>query len=91
MHPLRLKLAMKIGGEYGLRSIARRHWQRLATETRLNADELLTHIEAKLAVMPDSILATRQRVRGEGLTHPIIDRLSEKLHARVKECRRLLR
>jgi serine/threonine-protein kinase HipA len=91
MHPLRLKLAMKIGGEYGLRSIARRHWQRLATETRLNPDELLTHIEAKLAVMPDSILATRQRVRGEGLTHPIIDRLSEKLHARVKECRRLLR
>jgi serine/threonine-protein kinase HipA len=34
-----LKLAMKIGGEYRLRNIAARHWQRLASEAHQNPGE----------------------------------------------------
>jgi hypothetical protein len=32
MNVLRLRLAMKIGGEYSLRVIGRRHWERLARD-----------------------------------------------------------
>jgi serine/threonine-protein kinase HipA len=91
MHPLRLKLAMKIGGEYALRNISARHWQRLALETHLNADEVLANVRASAEAMPDHLSATRKRMKAEGLTHTIINRLSEKILARAKECRRLLK
>jgi hypothetical protein len=38
MRPIGLKLAMKIGGEYGLRNIAAKHWQRLAGEAVFDFD-----------------------------------------------------
>jgi serine/threonine-protein kinase HipA len=91
MHPPRLKLAMKIGGEYGLRNIGARHWQRLALETHLNPDEALANVRASAEAMPDHLSTTRKLVQAEGLTHPIINRLSEKILARAKECRRLLK
>jgi serine/threonine-protein kinase HipA len=91
MRPIGLKLAMKIGGEYGLRNIAARHWQRLATEAHQNPDELLANLRTTAEAMPDRVLRTQKRAKNDGLRHAIIDRLSERLIARAKECRRLLK
>jgi len=90
MHPLRLRLAMKIGGEYGLRSISRRHWERLASETHLPADEVLAGLRTMTAAMPERVAATQQGVQAEGLVHPLLGRLVEQLLARAKECRERL-
>jgi serine/threonine-protein kinase HipA len=86
MRPIGLKLAMKIGGEYRLRNIAARQWKKLALETHLNPDELLASLRAMAKHMPDDVAAVRKRSRDEGLAHEIIDRLSERLIARAKEC-----
>jgi len=91
MRPIGLKLAMKIGGEYSLRNIAARHWRRLATEVRQNPEELLATLRATAEVMPDRVSNVRQRAERDGLVHPIVARLSEKLIARARECSRLLK
>jgi serine/threonine-protein kinase HipA len=91
MRPIGLKLAMKIGGEYRLRNIAARHWRRLATEVRQNPEELLGKLRVTAEAMPDHVLQIQQLAKGDGLVHPVVDRLSEKLIARAKECGRLLK
>jgi serine/threonine-protein kinase HipA len=91
VRPIGLKLAMKIGGEYGLRKIAARHWQRLAIEAHQNPDEVLANLRAAAEAMPDRVLAIQKRAKSGGLVHTIIDRLSEKLIARANECRRLFK
>jgi len=90
MRPIGLKLAMKIGGEYALRNIAARHWQRLATEAHQNPEEVLANLRKAAKTMPDHVTAIQKRVSGQGFVHPIIARLSENLIARAKECQRLL-
>jgi serine/threonine-protein kinase HipA len=91
MRPIGLKLAMKIGGEYALRNISARHWRRLAAEAHLNPDELLTNLRATARSMPDHVVTIRKRLQREGLVHPILDRLSERLIARARACQRLLK
>ncbi|PYU18198.1 MAG: type II toxin-antitoxin system HipA family toxin [Acidobacteria bacterium] len=91
MHPIGLKLAMKIGGEYGLRNIAARQWRKLAVEAHQNPEEVLANLRATAEAMPDRVLTVQQRVEREGLTHEILGRLSDRLIARAKECQHLLR
>ena len=38
------KLAMKVGGEYKIREVGVRQWQKLAREVRLDADALIAHL-----------------------------------------------
>ncbi len=49
----KVKLAMKIGGEYRLRNIGLRHWQKLATALRLDDAELIDRIRAMVQALPD--------------------------------------
>jgi serine/threonine-protein kinase HipA len=91
MRPIGLRLAMKIGGEYSLRNIAARHWRRLATEVRHNPEELLRTLRRTAEAMPDHVSNVQRLAQRDGLAHPIVDRLSERLIARARECSRLLR
>jgi serine/threonine-protein kinase HipA len=90
MRPIGLKLAMKIGGEYGLRNIAARHWRRFAAEAHQNPDDVSANLRATAGAMPDHVSAIQKKAKNDGLAHPIVDRLSEKLIDRAKECQRLL-
>ena len=91
MHPARLKLAMKIGGEYGLRTIGRRHWERLANELGRSPAELIERVQAATESFPELAAETRRRVATEGIRHPILGRLSETLTAWAAKCRVALR
>jgi serine/threonine-protein kinase HipA len=84
------KLAMKVGGEYQLLLIGLRHWQKLAREVRIDADELIQRLNAMASQLPDEISDARKRAGGEGLDQAIVDRLAARLTKRAAECRRLL-
>ncbi len=86
----KVKLAMKIGGEYKLTQIGLREWQKFAREVRVDADELLERLMAMAKQLPDEVSAARTRAREEGLNSVIIERLATQLVARAGECRRLL-
>lgn len=91
MRPIGLKLAMKVGGEYALRNIALRHWGRLAAEAHLNPDELLANLRATAQAMPDHVVTIREHSMHQGLAHPILDQLAERLIARARACQQLLK
>jgi serine/threonine-protein kinase HipA len=86
----KMKLAMKIGGEYKLAQIGLRQWQKFAREVRIDADKLVDGLITMAKQLPDEANAARARARDEGLTNVLIDRLAEQLAARAGECRRLL-
>jgi serine/threonine-protein kinase HipA len=86
----KLKLAMKIGGEYRLRRIGLHQWQKFAREARVNIDELMENLDYMIKYLPDEANAARARALDEGLKNKIIDRLAARLIERAGECKRAL-
>lgn len=86
----KVKLAMKIGGEYKLSNIGLREWQKFAREVRVNTDELVERLTAMAKQLPDEISVARTKARKEGLKSVIIERLAAQLVARAGACRRRL-
>jgi serine/threonine-protein kinase HipA len=86
----KLKLAMKVGGEYRLGLVGLRQWQTFARETLLNADELIARLTSMAKQLPDQAEDARKRARTEGLSKAIIDRLAMRLIERAGQCERML-
>lgn len=87
----KIKLAMKISGEYKLSSIGLRQWQKFARETRVEADELTARLISMAERLPDMVSGLQVQAQMEGLDHAITGRLAEKLIARARDCERVLR
>ena len=86
----KVKLAMKIGGEYKLSLIGLRQWQKFAREVRMEADELVELLASMAKQLPDEVNAARTRAREEGLNATIVERLATQLIERAGECGRSL-
>jgi len=86
----KVKLSMKVGGEYRLLQVGIRQWQKLAQEVRVDAEELIEHMRSMAEQLPDEIATICARAHNEGLNLPIIDRLAAKLSERAGACRRAL-
>lgn len=87
--PLKLRLAMSIGGEYRLERIFMPQWRRLAADCRLDADTLVARIGEMAGALPDLLSDEVRRARSTGLNHPVIGRMMEVLTARAHRCQRL--
>lgn len=88
--PMKLKLAMKLGGKYRLRDIYARQWTKLATEIRLKEDDILDRVSTIAQNLPEAVSTTQNELTGDELKHPVIDRLAERLNARAEDCLRKL-
>jgi serine/threonine-protein kinase HipA len=84
------KLAMKIGGEYRLRNIGSRNWQKFAVELRLDGAELSKRIEDMAVSLSDHTTEIEKELESEGLSHVTIGRLAARVRIRAVSCRRLL-
>ena len=80
------KLAMKIGGEYRLRNITLRHWHRLAADVHVDRDVLIDRIRTMAAGFPDLVATIQKQVEAQGLAHPTISALTQRLKSRAKLC-----
>jgi serine/threonine-protein kinase HipA len=87
----RVKLSMKLGGEYRLRNIRLYHWRKLAEELHVNPDALIQRVDDFARQLADHIPDIRRRMTEEGLAHPIIPRLADALTTRAASCRDTLR
>ena len=87
----RVKLSMKLGGEYRLRNISLYHWRRLAQELHVDPDATIQRVDDFARHLADHVPDIRRRMTEEGLTHPIIARLADALTARAAACRAILR
>jgi serine/threonine-protein kinase HipA len=86
----KMKLAMKVGGEYKLSLIGLRQWQKFAREMRIDTDALVERLAAMAERLPDEVNAARAGARSEGLDAPIIERLAKELIERANACRKSL-
>jgi serine/threonine-protein kinase HipA len=83
--PQKMKLAMKIGSKYGVEEIVLRHWRDWAKEAKVDPDALVARIADMAARFPDALDRTRAKMRDQGLVHPVIDRLHERLLQRAEQ------
>ena len=86
----RVKLSMKLGGEYRLQNIRLHHWRRLAEELRLGPDKVIHRTSDFARQLVDHVPDIRRRMASEGLAHPIIARLADQLTARAATCLAIL-
>jgi serine/threonine-protein kinase HipA len=85
----RLKLAMKVGGEYGVEAIAGRHWRRLALAADLDEDALIARIDDLADRTPAAFAAAADPDLGDGRgDRPA--RLVDRVTTRAKQCRESL-
>jgi serine/threonine-protein kinase HipA len=84
-----LKLAMKIDKTYQLDEVMPRHWERCASSAKVSAEYTMTAIRDQVAVMPDMVSDCAVKVRAEGLSHEIIDRLVDTIAGRAEGLSRI--
>jgi serine/threonine-protein kinase HipA len=86
----KMKLAMKVDGEYKLSLIGLRQWQKFAREMRIDTDALVERFAAMAERFPDQVNVARASARSAGLDAPIIERLAKELIERADACRKSL-
>ena len=86
----RLRMAMRIGSEYRIRNIVRRHWEELAGELSLDADATVEQVLAMAAEMPARLAHVRDRAIAEGLDPAVVEKLAELLFGHIARCQRAL-
>jgi serine/threonine-protein kinase HipA len=84
------KLAMKIGGEYRLRNIGLGRWRKFATDTRANEESIVARLRSMAAQFPGLTETVEKQVEAQGLNHPVITALAQKLKSRAKSCQKVL-
>ncbi|QOZ66550.1 type II toxin-antitoxin system HipA family toxin [Bradyrhizobium arachidis] len=89
--PRKVKLAMKVGGEYKLDQIGLRQWQKFSRETRADADVVTATLISMAGQIPDLVNDTRARAQKEGLENAVIERLAAALTKRAQDCERVLK
>jgi serine/threonine-protein kinase HipA len=91
MYPPKLRLAMRVGGEYRVQGVIGRHWRRFADQNGLDADPLLAKIDDLAARAPDAFSAAARDPEIVQLASDLPERLVERVSARAAKCRKDLR
>jgi serine/threonine-protein kinase HipA len=91
MYLPRLRMAMKIGGEYGLEAAAVRHWRRFATENLLDVDELVARIDGLAERVPDAFASAAKDKDVRGLKSRLPASVVDRVAVRAAKCRKSLR
>lgn len=86
----KVRLAMRIGGEYRLRQIGPHQWRKLAKDVRIDAEQVIARLRIMADQLPDEAASARARAHKEGLDNGIIDRLAAELINRAASCRKAL-
>ncbi|MFL5541484.1 MAG: hypothetical protein ACJ8J0_21030, partial [Longimicrobiaceae bacterium] len=84
-------LAMPIGGEYRMRSIERRHWERLADSIGADRDALVELVADVVERIPDTLHEVCSEATDQGFGHPVLLRLQQEVEKHVSACRSALR
>jgi len=86
----RAKLAMRVDREYLIWKLRRRHWEGLAIRCGLDPGPVVERTIEVLEAVPGAARDAAGRLKGEGLSEEIIDRLEERITSRSDECLGLL-
>ena len=86
----KIKLSMKIGGEYRIQDIHLPEWQKLARDVRLDSDALIGRIADMARRIPDELTKIQSDTKKQGLDQPIIQKLITRIADRATQCLNML-
>lgn len=78
-------LAMRIGREYRIRRIERRHWERLGEEMGLGAD-VVDRVRQVVRAVPERMEEACAAARAAGIIHPVADVLRDAIRRNAAAC-----
>lgn len=87
----RAKLAMSIGGEYRMRFVERRHWERLADSIGADREALVGIVADVVERIPGTLREACTEASDQGLFHPVLDRLQQEVRKHAAACLAALR
>ena len=87
----RVKLAMAIGGEYRMRFIERRNWERLADAIGAERGALVELVHDVVERIPATLREVCSEAADHGLSHPVLGRLQEEVEKHAASCQAALR
>lgn len=90
MYLPKLRLAMRIGGEYRVARLAGRHWRRLASAIGLDADAVVARVDDLAARLPDALAAAGASEPVRVLASPLPARLLDRVAHHASACRAAL-
>jgi len=90
IHPKKLKLAMKLGGEYRLKAHNTRTWLKEATELGLDIDEVRTRVRMLTTAAPQAFSDAAAERDVKSLRSSLPSRLVDAVAHRSAECERLV-
>jgi len=86
--PRKAKMAMKVGDEYRLYYIGFNEWRKLAADIKIDPDAVIDRVRSMATRLPDALRDEVSRAQADGITHPVIalleDRLSKRANALAK-------
>ncbi|WP_420127853.1 type II toxin-antitoxin system HipA family toxin [Longimicrobium sp.] len=78
-------LALRVGGEYRLVKIGRRHWERLVREMGLGTDAM-DRVHDVVDAVPDRMEEVCAAARAEGINHPVVETLEKAVRQQAAAC-----
>jgi serine/threonine-protein kinase HipA len=87
----RVKLAMSIGGEYRMRFIERRNWERFADAIGVDRGEVVDLVGDVVERTPPTLRESCDEAADDGLAHPVLARLQQEVAKHVSACQAALR
>ena len=89
-HIRKLRLAMKVGGEYAPFKIERGHWLRLAADFGMNGESLIESARKMAAALPDALLTASHSPSVQAIASPTPTRLIDRIVEWCTSCSRVL-
>lgn len=82
-------LALRVGGEYRIAKIGRRHWERMVKEMGLGSDAV-ERVRGVVRDVPGRMEDVCAAARGEGINHPVVPTLEEEVRRHAAACMKAL-
>jgi serine/threonine-protein kinase HipA len=83
----KLKMAMRIGGEYVIRKIEGRHWRRLAEAVGFDPDRTVQRVAEIATHIADAFTAVVYSEPVKALRSPLPERLLDRVKDQARACR----
>lgn len=90
MYLPKLRMAMRVGGEYRIERIARRHWGRLAAVVGIDPERLVTRVDGLATQTADALATVIARDPIRALASSLPSRLLDRVAAHASMCRQAL-
>ncbi len=90
MYLPKLKMAMRVGGEYVISKVGRRHWERFAESVGMSAEGTVNYIAQIAGRLPDAFATVAGSEAVRALRSDLPGRLLDRVAARAKACQAAL-